>query len=108
MAQFWRFRRTDGAVLTSSGKGLDAEIMRWLGSSTWGGKRWVRDETTNVPGTLEYYCKTVIFRPTGREEEVVEEEVWEQRWDIGGMPGVVPMQGGIACVRASRWARWRG
>ena len=59
MREKWSFRRRDGALLKANEGGKD-EIMRWEGSSTWNGQRWLRDETK--PETLEYYMQTVCFR----------------------------------------------
>lgn len=58
MRERWRFARRDDILLTAT----DSEsVNRWSGSSTWNGKRWRRDETR--PDVLEYYVKTVVFRP---------------------------------------------
>ncbi|MCJ1326809.1 hypothetical protein MMC10_003475 [Thelotrema lepadinum] len=59
MREKWMFRRRDGALLKANAGGRD-EIMKWEGSSTWNGQRWLRDETK--PETLEYYMQTVCFR----------------------------------------------
>ena len=55
----WQFQRKDGVRL--SAKDSSIAIMRWSGSSTWAGQRWVRDETR--PETLDYYVTTITFKP---------------------------------------------
>ncbi|RFU26059.1 hypothetical protein B7463_g10276, partial [Scytalidium lignicola] len=59
MIEKWQFERKDGVQL--SAKDSTIAVMRWSGSSTWGGARWVRDETQ--PETLDYYVATVVFKP---------------------------------------------
>ena len=59
MREKWMFRTVNGKLLTAS-EGIPDEIMKWKGSSIWGGSRWVRDETDIE--TLEYYVQTVRFR----------------------------------------------
>ena len=55
----WQFRRKDGVRLSAEHSSI--AIMRWSGSSTWAGERWVRDETR--PETLDYYVATITFKP---------------------------------------------
>jgi hypothetical protein len=72
MANKWRFRRNDGTYLSAKHQPVD--VMRWSGSSTWGGIRWVRDEAK--PDTLDYYVATLTFVPipnTPRADEDAEE-----------------------------------
>ena len=59
MREKWSFRRRDGTLLKANEGGKD-EIMKWEGSSTWSGQRWLRDETKAE--TLEYYMQTVCFQ----------------------------------------------
>ncbi|KAJ1568192.1 hypothetical protein HK405_003344 [Cladochytrium tenue] len=59
MQRHWRFQRTDGVRLAAENQAMEA--MNWTGSSTWNGERWIRDEVR--PGQLDYYVKTVSFRP---------------------------------------------
>ncbi|ORY58829.1 uncharacterized protein BCR38DRAFT_446720 [Pseudomassariella vexata] len=59
MAAKWWFRLRDGTVMMAHAK--DFEVDGWKGSSTWENDRWIRDETE--PETLEYYIKTVVFKP---------------------------------------------
>lgn len=63
MMEKWLFERKDGVCL--SARDSDISVMRWSGSSTWNGQRWVRDETR--PETLDYYVATIIFRPVKTE-----------------------------------------
>ncbi|KAI5205945.1 hypothetical protein E4T38_04002 [Aureobasidium subglaciale] len=55
----WTFRCKDDTEL--SAKDCKPEIMKWSGNATWGGRRWVRDETG--PNKLDYYVSTAIWRP---------------------------------------------
>lgn len=59
MANKWWFQRTDGVVMMAQREG---KVWEWEGSSTWEGERWVRDESK--PGVVEYYNKTVTWRPS--------------------------------------------
>ena len=59
MMEKWQFQRKDGVRLTA--KDSSIAVMRWSGSSTWGGQRWLRDETR--PETLDYYVATIVFSP---------------------------------------------
>lgn len=59
MIDKWHFKRKDGVLL--SAKDCSIDVMRWSGSSTWEGQRWVRDETR--PDTLDYYVATIVFKP---------------------------------------------
>ncbi|KAI9719021.1 MAG: hypothetical protein M1828_006397 [Chrysothrix sp. TS-e1954] len=61
MCNSWRLRRKDCTEMKASE--ADCEVERWTGSSTWEGQRWLEDETAQAPGVLQYYVKTVIFRP---------------------------------------------
>lgn len=63
MMEKWQFQRKDGVRL--SAKGSVMSVTRWSGSSTWGGRRWLRDETR--PETLDYYVATIIFRPVRKD-----------------------------------------
>jgi len=54
----WKFVREDGVVLGAETE--DVKITKWTGSSCWGGRRWVRDETR--PEVLDYYVAAVTFR----------------------------------------------
>lgn len=58
LASNWIFERVDGDFLLSPSSKA-ASVMRWKGSSTWEGRRWIRDETSD--GILEYYVVTVVF-----------------------------------------------
>ncbi|PTD07419.1 Alanyl-tRNA editing protein Aarsd1 [Fusarium culmorum] len=59
MIKKWYFKRCDGVVLYADA--LGRKESRWSGDSTWGDRRWVRDETE--PGRLDYYIVSVTFRP---------------------------------------------
>ncbi|KAJ5640851.1 hypothetical protein N7528_000476 [Penicillium herquei] len=61
LAEKWRFRRSDGVDMVTSGEDC-ISFSRWTGSSTLGGMRWLRDETR--PGQLDYYVGTVTWRPS--------------------------------------------
>ncbi|KAL4864209.1 hypothetical protein BDV12DRAFT_205850 [Aspergillus spectabilis] len=61
----WVFRRRDGKVLTARKE--DVVVTRWTGSSTLGGRRWVRDEVR--PGELDYYVVTVTWKLSRSAEE---------------------------------------
>ncbi|CEL06857.1 hypothetical protein ASPCAL10028 [Aspergillus calidoustus] len=56
----WVFRRRDGGVLRATAQ--DVSVSRWSGSSMFGGRRWVRDETPDRPGVLDYYVVSVVWR----------------------------------------------
>ncbi|CRG83610.1 CRAL-TRIO domain-containing protein C3H8,02 [Talaromyces islandicus] len=57
--QKWTFRREDGVVFVASPQ--DVMTSRWTGSSTWGNRRWIRDESR--PNEIDYYVKTVTWKP---------------------------------------------
>lgn len=59
MRQKWCFKRSDGVKL--SARGSEIETMKWTGSSTFNGDRWIRDEAR--PDELDYHVATVVFRP---------------------------------------------
>lgn len=65
MVKHWHFQKKDGTIM--SAKAEDCTVYSWNGSSTWEGRRWVRDETK--PGTIEYYVKTVVWRPNREKTE---------------------------------------
>jgi hypothetical protein len=56
----WVFRRRDGGVLRATVQ--DVSVSRWSGSSMFGGRRWVRDETPERPGVLDYYAVSVVWK----------------------------------------------
>ncbi|EPS44186.1 hypothetical protein H072_1849 [Dactylellina haptotyla CBS 200.50] len=63
----WEFAGANGVVYSAKrgedegGKAIgEMEVTRWTGGSTWGKRRWIRDETQ--PGKLDYYIKTVVWR----------------------------------------------
>ncbi|KAL2836804.1 hypothetical protein BJX68DRAFT_259804 [Aspergillus pseudodeflectus] len=56
----WVFRRRDGGVLRATAQ--DVSVSRWSGSSMFGGRRWVRDETPDRPGVLDYYVVSVVWK----------------------------------------------
>ncbi|KAL3454284.1 hypothetical protein BJX65DRAFT_85959 [Aspergillus insuetus] len=56
----WGFRRRDGGVLQATTQ--DVTVSRWSGSSMFGGRRWVRDETPDRPGVLDYYVASVVWK----------------------------------------------
>ncbi|KAF3927385.1 hypothetical protein ABW21_db0205022 [Orbilia brochopaga] len=75
----WEFTRMDGTKLTAKRSHIhrtqsseneeviehdkgETEVMRWSGSSTWEGRRWLRDEVNTEPGKLQYYVKSVVWR----------------------------------------------
>ena len=60
MRERWFFKRTDGAALYADVTGGNAEVSRWSGTSTWHGRRWVRDETES--GRIDYYVLCIPFR----------------------------------------------
>lgn len=55
----WGFRREDGVGFAATGQ--DVAVSRWTGSSTWGNRRWIRDESR--PNEIDYYVKTVTWKP---------------------------------------------
>ncbi|KAK6528522.1 hypothetical protein TWF281_009763 [Arthrobotrys megalospora] len=74
----WEFCRKDGRKLSAvTGKTEDGKVegevkvMKWTGSSSWQGIRWIRDEVEQ--GKLNYYVKTVTWR-VKREDKREEEE----------------------------------
>ncbi|KAL2798639.1 hypothetical protein BJX66DRAFT_36158 [Aspergillus keveii] len=56
----WVFRRRDGGVLRATMQ--DVSVSQWSGSSMFGGRRWVRDETPERPGVLDYYAVSVVWK----------------------------------------------
>ncbi|RVD85491.1 uncharacterized protein DFL_003812 [Arthrobotrys flagrans] len=76
----WGFCRADGRKLSAvTGKTEDGKVegemtvLRWTGSSTWEGLRWIRDEVEQ--GKLNYYVKTVTWRVKREQERRDEGEV---------------------------------
>ncbi|KAL1979544.1 hypothetical protein VTN96DRAFT_5591 [Rasamsonia emersonii] len=68
-AERWHFRRQDGTVLSACQ--AETSIMKWTGSSIWGGQRWIRDEVR--PNELDYHAVTVTWRPAPSDGDVPEE-----------------------------------
>lgn len=62
MAEGWKIQRHDGTLMVAD-TAAPTLTLQWSGSSIWGGERWVRDET-NTPERLEYYIRTVTWRPS--------------------------------------------
>ena len=60
MCERWFFERRDGPVLWADASGASCEVSEWRGPSTWGGKRWTRDETEE--GVIDYHIISVPFR----------------------------------------------
>lgn len=60
MIDNWHFHRNDGLCLSAKDSAIS--VTRWSGSSTWGGKRWIRDEAR--PDELDYYVASIVFKPT--------------------------------------------
>ncbi|KAJ9606181.1 hypothetical protein H2200_009142 [Cladophialophora chaetospira] len=58
MVQSWHLLRLDGTIMSATKE--DCKVSAWSGSSTWGGQRWIRDESQ--PGVNEYYVKTVTWK----------------------------------------------
>lgn len=58
----WHFTRTDNVHLVCDAQ-TRLEELRWTGSSTWEGLRWIRDEDDREPGILHYYLVTLQFKP---------------------------------------------
>ena len=60
IAERWHVKRKDGSVLVPDR--AEKSVMRWTGSSTWEGSRWISDEVRHLE--LDYYVRTVTFRPS--------------------------------------------
>lgn len=54
----WFFRRKDGRILRARPE--EKSVFRWTGSSTWGGVRWLRDESRQ--NQIDYYGVTITWR----------------------------------------------
>ena len=91
MIEHWHFRKKDGSIMSASEQ--DCTVSRWSGSSTWEGRRWIRDETK--PATNEYYVKTVKFKPN---KEMTERPSPRRLFVPDSFPVLV---GGITNVNAS-------
>lgn len=63
MRDKWWFRRADGVEMYADEDDGVTTVQRWQGTSRWHGMRWVRDESGE--GVIDYYVKTVVFRPVG-------------------------------------------
>ncbi|KAL9088130.1 MAG: hypothetical protein Q9159_003248 [Coniocarpon cinnabarinum] len=68
MCEKWCFFRRNASLLLRAQ--IEATIVeRWTVSSTWEGKRWVEDEIEGKEGVLDYYVKTVVFRPASERRQ---------------------------------------
>lgn len=65
MVNKWTFVRKDDVVLQA--KAEDCTEAKWSGTSTWNNERWIRDESR--PETLDYYIKTVMWKPSQMKHE---------------------------------------
>ncbi|KAK6359255.1 hypothetical protein TWF696_000418 [Orbilia brochopaga] len=89
--EHWEFKRRDGTKLTAKRGNMrttpakegeesvvydegETEVMRWTGSSTWAGERWIRDEIASQPGKLQYYVKSVVWRVKAAESAAKDPE----------------------------------
>ena len=79
MCKQWSLLRGDGTVLTADEN--EAPIERWTGSSTLVGKRWITDETPGKENVLDYYIRTVVFRPS-REKIAIGEPPYRKCGDL--------------------------
>ena len=77
MCEKWSWVNNDGYLLKA--RIDETEVDRWSGSSTWEGKRWQEDEAQGREGTLDYYVRTVVFRPTRVYHGVAKYGMWQQR-----------------------------
>lgn len=68
--QKWFFRRFDGMVFRANKE--DITTTRWTGSSTFNKTRWIRDESR--PNEIDYYVKTVIWKPVPEFDPFVGDE----------------------------------
>jgi hypothetical protein len=91
MMEKWQFQRKDGVRL--SAKDSSIAVMRWSGSSTWGGQRWVRDETR--PETLDYYVATIVFSPLGDSANEKEPEYQAPDLSVNGFSPLRPVSASI-------------
>jgi len=55
----WFFKRVDGVPMAA--QNIKPTVAKWSGSSTWEGRRWIRDEVT--PDILDYVVASVTFNP---------------------------------------------
>lgn len=70
MCESWTFQCQGNDAVLFRAKTQDCTSSTWSGSSTFtDGKRWIRDEVDAKPGMLEYYVKTVLWKPVPRDEE---------------------------------------
>jgi hypothetical protein len=88
MIEKWRFTRRDQTILQAAP--TSAIISRWSGSSTWEGKRWIRDETR--PETLDYYVATVPFHAVTSPSEVRPLPTPKSDPQLGPMPNATILQ----------------
>lgn len=98
MRERWFFRTELEEGLFADVSGGSDVVSRWTGSSTWSGKRWVRDETQE--GRVDYYVVAVSFRKQhvvehsgGRVSEEARracEEIKERGFKAGRMRLAVP------------------
>ncbi|KIW59021.1 hypothetical protein PV05_03505 [Exophiala xenobiotica] len=70
MIEKWPFVRKDG--MTMSARKEECKEDLWSGSSTWQGRRWLRDETK--PGINEYFVKAITWKPNRGRAERLEPE----------------------------------
>ena len=66
----WFFQRIDDVHLVPD-TDHSPEHLRWSGSSTWEGRRWIRDEDDQEPGILHYYLATLSFKPANIMDDAV-------------------------------------
>jgi hypothetical protein len=67
-AEKWYFRRQDGTVFVA--KRSETSTAQWTGSSTWEGRRWIRDESR--PNEIDYHVMTVTWRPIAPDRDTEE------------------------------------
>lgn len=70
----WFFQRTDDVHLVPDSEHSPEELC-WTGSSTWEGRRWIRDEDDHEPGILCYYLATLSFKPANTVDDAAGYEV---------------------------------
>lgn len=70
MCESWTFQRQGDDKVLFRAETEDCTTNTWIGSSTFSNrKRWARDEADTKPGVLEYYVKTVLWKPVPRDGE---------------------------------------
>lgn len=63
----WYFTRADHVHMVPVAIGPTSKV--WVGSSSWEGERWVRDEDDAEPGKIRYYIASLCFTPAKSDDD---------------------------------------